>query len=91
MCSDHFVSGSPSKLYDVGNQDWASSLNLVFESVIENMIQSCLERYKKAKKRRRPCAEVKAEVHDEPHDVAHEFDNHEGLLLIADDPETNDA
>lgn len=80
MCSDHFVSGVPSKLYDVGNQDWAPSLNLVLESVIESTTQSCLARLKRSKKRRRFCADIEGEVHDKPLDVADELDNHEGLL-----------
>ena len=33
ICSDHFVSGSPSTLYDEINPDWATPLNLGYESV----------------------------------------------------------
>ena len=32
VCSDHFVSGSPSSLYDTGNPDWAPSLKLGYAS-----------------------------------------------------------
>ena len=31
VCSDHFINGSPSRLYDETNPDWAPSLKLVFE------------------------------------------------------------
>ena len=32
VCSDHFVTGSPSALIDENNPDWAPSLNLGYES-----------------------------------------------------------
>lgn len=32
VCSDHFINGSPSHLYDKINPDWAPSLKLVFEA-----------------------------------------------------------
>lgn len=32
VCSDHYVSGSPSALFDENNPDWAPSLNLRYDS-----------------------------------------------------------
>ena len=32
VCSDHFISGAPAKLYDVNNPDWAPSLKLGYKS-----------------------------------------------------------
>ena len=48
VCSDHFINGSPSRLYDETNPDWAPSLKLVFEA------SACgrSERYDCALKRR---------------------------------------
>ena len=48
VCSDHFINGSPSRIYDETNQDWAPSLKLVFEA------SACgrSERYDCALKRR---------------------------------------
>ena len=55
VCSDHFVSGTPSKLYDVTNPDWAPSLKLVYEKVSKRSLTSRSERYDRAVKRRRLC------------------------------------
>ena len=55
VCSDHFVSGAPSKLYDVTNPDWAPSLKLVYEKVSKRSLTSRSERYDRAVKRRRLC------------------------------------
>ena len=45
VCSDHFVSGSPSALFDQNNLDWAPSLNLGYESVSMPSIEARSERY----------------------------------------------
>ena len=45
VCSDHFVSGSPSSLYDTGNPDWAPSLKLGYASAsqtIEAEVSGCV-------------------------------------------------
>ena len=55
VCSDHFVSGTPSKLYDVSNPDWAPSMKLVYEKVSKRSLTSRSERYDRAVKRRRLC------------------------------------
>ena len=49
MCSDHFVSGSPSALFDENNPDWAPSLNLGYEGM--DSIEAKSGRYERAVKR----------------------------------------
>ena len=53
MCSDHFVCGSPSALFDQNNPDWAPSLNLGYESVSMPSIEAKSERYGRAIERSR--------------------------------------
>ena len=57
VCSDHFVSGSPSALYDENNPDWAPSLNLGCESISTHSIEAKSERYERAvvRSRKRAC------------------------------------
>ena len=47
ICSDHFVSGAPSPLYDETNEDWVPTLNLGWEDVVPestgNTIIDCFE------------------------------------------------
>ena len=38
VCSDHFVFGSPFKLYDVDNLDWALSLKLGYKTNLEKRL-----------------------------------------------------
>ena len=49
VCSDHFVSGSPSALFDENNPDWAPSLNLGYEGM--DSIEAKSGRYERAVKR----------------------------------------
>ena len=53
ICSDHFVSGSPSTLYDEINPDWATPLNLGYESVSIHSIEAKSERCERAVERSR--------------------------------------
>lgn len=53
VCSDHFVCGSPSALFDQNNPDWAPSLNLGYESVSMPSIEAKSERYGRAIERSR--------------------------------------
>ena len=63
VCSDHFIKGSPSNLYDETNPDWVPSLKLGFE--YDDCSQcSRSERYERAVKRRRTamCSEESTEM-----------------------------
>ena len=66
VCSDHFVSGSPSALFDENNPDWAPSLNLGYEG-----IEAKSGRYERAVKRSKKRAlepetdHEKQKAHDE--------------------------
>ena len=40
VCSDHFVSGKPSQLYEVNNEDWAPSQNLGYDRLSEGSKRS---------------------------------------------------
>ena len=55
ICSDHFVSGAPSPLYDESNEDWVPTLNLGWEEdvVPESTLQACAERDERVAKRRK--------------------------------------
>ena len=60
ICSDRFVCGFPSKLYDVNNPDWTPSIKLGYESnsVGRAMVQLFrAERYERALKRQRVSVE----------------------------------
>ena len=46
VCSDHFLRGSPSQLYDENNPDWAPSLKLGYET--SSLGKRSTERYKRA-------------------------------------------
>ena len=61
VCSNHFVSGAPSKLYDNNNPDWAPSLKLGYESIDKTCIESRTERYERGMKRRRMMLQEYAE------------------------------
>ena len=53
ICSDHFVSGAPSPLYDETNEDWVPTLNLGWEDFVpESTLQACGEIGDRAAKRR---------------------------------------
>ncbi len=45
VCSDHFISGSPAKLYDVNNPDWAPSLKLGYKSSQPTRNEDSTQRY----------------------------------------------
>ena len=66
VCSDHFVCGFPSKLYDVNNPDWTPSVKLGYESNSVGKatvsMQSRVERYERALKRQRVSMEDDNEV-----------------------------
>ncbi len=54
VCSDHFVHGSPAKLYDSTNPDWVPSLKLGYDT---SSTQKATERYVRVAERnsrRRP-------------------------------------
>ena len=40
MCSDHFVSGKPSQLYEINHEDWAPFQNLGYNRPSEGSKQS---------------------------------------------------
>ena len=48
VCSDHFVSGSPSALFDENNPDWAPCLNLGYDSESMDYIEAKSGRYERA-------------------------------------------
>lgn len=48
VCSDHFISGVPAKLYDIDNPDWAPTQKLVHTG----SARGTMERYGRAHKRR---------------------------------------
>ena len=41
VCSDHFVTGIPAKLYDTTHQDWVPSLNLGYNTEISDSGERC--------------------------------------------------
>ena len=47
VCSDHFVSGMPAKLYDSNNPDWVPSLKLGCNKTV-TQAECCLGRYERA-------------------------------------------
>ncbi len=53
VCSDHFISGVPSKLYNIDNPDWAPSVKLGYKGTNKRTSESTSERYERAVKRRR--------------------------------------
>ena len=68
VCSDHFVSGSPSTLFDESNPDWAPSLNLGYdsESMNSTSMKAKTGRYERAVERakKRTIDEVEQEESD---------------------------
>ncbi len=52
VCSDHFISGAPSKLYDIDSPDWAPSLRLG-HSESSTINQCTVERYQRAAARKK--------------------------------------
>ena len=52
ICSDHFLSGSPSRLYDRNNPDWAPSVCLGYVTRYD-VGSSATERYERAMARKR--------------------------------------
>lgn len=67
VCSDHFVSGSPSTLFDENNPDWAPSLNLGYDSESMDSIEAKSGRYERAvgRSRKRTIDELELEVDPE--------------------------
>ena len=67
VCSDHFVSGSPSALFDEKNPDWAPSLNLGYDSESMDSIEAKSGRYERAvgRSRKRAIDELELEVDPE--------------------------
>ena len=56
VCSDHFVSGVPAKLYDVNNTDWAPSVKLRYGCASgKTSLDVASQRNERAQKRRRLC------------------------------------
>ena len=51
VCSDHFVSGSPSKLFDDSSPDWAPSLHLGYDSHESDCVDARSERYERVMER----------------------------------------
>ncbi|XP_033096591.1 uncharacterized protein LOC117100866 [Anneissia japonica] len=52
VCSDHFVSGQPSYLYDQTNPDWAPTRNLGHMKISEASVKKSIERNQRLNKRR---------------------------------------
>ena len=50
VCSDHFVSGMPAKLYDSNNPDWAPSLKLGYNKT-GTQAECSMGRYERATQR----------------------------------------
>ena len=68
VCSDHFVSGSPSALFDENNPDWAPSLNLGYDSEPSmDRIEARSGRYERAveRSRKRAIDDLEPEVDPE--------------------------
>ena len=67
VCSDHFVSGSPSALFDENNPDWAPSLNLGYDSESMGSVEAKSGRYERAveRSRKRAIDELEPEVDPE--------------------------
>ena len=67
VCLDHFVSGSPSALFDENNPDWAPSLNLGYDSESMDSIEAKSGRYERAveRSRKRGIDELEPEVDPE--------------------------
>lgn len=67
VCSDHFVSGSPSTLFDENNPDWAPSLNLGYDTESMDSIEAKSGRYERAvgRSRKRAIDELELEVDPE--------------------------
>ena len=67
MCSDHFVSGSPSALFDENNPDWTPSLNLGLDSESMDSTEAKFGRYQRAveRSRKRSIGELELEVDPE--------------------------
>ena len=53
VCSDHFISGVPAKLYNADSPDWTPSLNLGYKEIDKRSLEKTTERYERAAKRRR--------------------------------------
>ncbi len=53
ICSDHFMNGEPSALYDNTSPDWIPSLQLGYQSTSITSSSSKASRYERASKRRR--------------------------------------
>jgi len=65
VCSDHFISGEPSSIYNETNPDWAPNQNL--GSDFRGVSASSQERYERAqerseKRRRGECASASLEL-----------------------------
>ncbi len=64
VCSDHFISGAPAKLYDVSNPDWSSSLKLGYKSFQSNSSTQRYGRIVKRSSRKRAREEENNETDD---------------------------
>ena len=58
VCSEHFISGSPSQLYDQNNPDWAPCLKLGYEQETT----TCIKRYEQTERRRRLCLRESTDI-----------------------------
>ena len=58
VCSEHFIRGSPSQLYDQNNPDWAPCLKLGYEQETT----TCIKRYERAERRRRLCLKESTDI-----------------------------
>ncbi len=56
VCSDHFAGGSPARLFDVSNPDWAPTLNLGYS--FGHSDEGSKERYERRMARKRGHAET---------------------------------
>lgn len=74
MCSDHFVSGSPSALFDENNPDWAPSLNLGYDSVNIETTEAKFGRYERVveRSRKRVIGELESRVDTETPQASNE-------------------
>ena len=84
VCSDHFVTGMPSELYDTTHPDWAPSQKLGYTP---DLPQSVQERYERAAQR----SAKKIELEDIADDPIHEDDDNEVFRKWHFNPSANRA
>ena len=92
VCSDHFVSGSPSALFDENNPDWAPSLNLGYDSESMDSVEAKSGRYERAveKSRKRAIDELEPEVDPEIPEADDETADDSNSVSIQTDLSMND-